>query len=78
MFPECSHQELNELAVGSFFYTLTAAMSSALDGKKPFKFGVYGAHDTTVGPLIGLIAGVAIVWLWCDTCAEAQSISFIS
>lgn len=57
-------EELNQLTSGHFLWDLTAAMAAmvaadrgAAGQETPYKLGVFGGHDTTVAPLIGLIAG---------------------
>jgi hypothetical protein len=56
-------EELNQLTSGHFLWDLTAAMAAmvaadrgAAGQETPYKLGVFGGHDTTVAPLIGVRA----------------------
>lgn len=51
-------RELPRLAIGSFVYALTKDLREAAMDAGRYKLGVFGGHDTTLAPLIGLLTGV--------------------
>eukprot|EP00976_Prorocentrum_cordatum_P026955 547226-Prorocentrum_minimum.AAC.7 len=48
---------LPRLAIGSFVHALANDLREAAMGAGRYKLGVFGGHDTTLAPLIGLLTG---------------------